>query len=196
MLAWIEAKFVRRNDMFKKIAVGLLFLFVLVGVAQAKQLHKLYGDAPIGSKFRPIEATSPIPFNKEYDQLTQLQRKLYRSQFDHLADDEVPPFPKHGIKSIYKPLIKGHERIGRGGWLRLIATVDENGEVEEVSVYETPHEQMTELALSVMFYAEFEPATCSGKPCKMDYPFEFKLRKRVKQFNSLNSEDIPGIGGS
>ncbi|MFT4635248.1 MAG: hypothetical protein ACI9OI_001040, partial [Chitinophagales bacterium] len=35
---------------------------------------------------------------------------------------------------------------------------------------------------------------CAGKPCKMDYRFDFKLRKRVKQMNSLNSEDIPGSG--
>lgn len=76
--------------------------------------------------------------------------------------------------------------------MRLIAKIDENGEVEEVSVYETPHEEITELALSVMFHAKFEAATCAGKPCKMEYPFEFKLRKRVKHFNTLNSEDIPG----
>jgi hypothetical protein len=78
----------------------------------------------------------------------------------------------------------------------LIAAVGENGRVEEVSVYESPHPEMTELANSVLFHAKFAPATCAGKPCKMDYRFDFKLRKRAKQMNTLNSEDIPGIGGS
>ncbi|MFT6723812.1 MAG: hypothetical protein ACJARN_000665 [Arenicella sp.] len=181
--------------MCKKFALALLFFSMIVGAAHAKKVYKLYGDAPMGSKFRPIEAKSAIPFNKQYDQLTQVQRDVYRLQFDDLSEDEIPPFPKYGTESIYKPLIKGHERISRGGWLRLIAAIDENGKVEEVSVYETPHKEITELALSVMFHAEFEPAMCSGEPCKMDYPFEFKLRKRVKQFNTLNSEDIPGFGG-
>jgi len=180
--------------MCKKVAIALLFLSMITGVAQARDLFKLYGDAPMGSKFRPVEAKSPIPFNKEYDQLTQKQRNLYRLHFDGLAKDEIPPFPKYGTKSIYLPIIKGHERIARGGWLRLIAAIDENGKVEEVSVYESPHKEMTELALSVLFHAKFTPATCAGKPCKMDYRFDFELRKRVKQMNSLNSEDIPGSG--
>jgi hypothetical protein len=182
--------------MCKKVAMALLLLSIITGVAHARDLYKLYGDAPMGSKFRPVEAKSPIPFNKEYDQLTQEQRNLYRLHFDGLAKDEIPPFPKYGTKSIYLPLIKGHERIARGGWLRLIAAIDENGKVEEVSVYESPHPEMTELANSVLFHAKFAPATCAGKPCKMDYRFDFKLRKRAKQMNTLNGEDIPGIGGS
>jgi hypothetical protein len=100
--------------MCKKIAIAILFLSIIIGVAHASGFYKLYGDAPMGSKFRPVEAKSPIPFNKEYEQLTQEQRNLYRLHFDGLAKDEIPPFPKHGTKSIYEPIIKGHERIARG----------------------------------------------------------------------------------
>jgi hypothetical protein len=178
--------------MCKRLLLTLSFLSVIVGVVHAKEVYKLYGDAPMGSNLRPIEVKSPIPFNKEYGQLTELQRNLYRLQFEGLAEGDVPPYPKGGSISIYMPLIKGHERISRGGWLRLIAKVDQTGKVEEVRVYETPHKDMAELAHSVLFHAKFEPASCAGKPCEMDYQFEFKLRKRVKQVNTLNSEDIPG----
>ena len=178
--------------MYKKIIHILSILVIVVGVAEAKGIYKLYGDAPLGRKLKPIEATAPYPFDKEYHQLSSKQRESYRAQWEGLGDNDTPPFPKGGTKSIYQPLIKGHDRIARGGMLRLVAQIDEKGIVQELVIYESPHKDITELATSVIFHAEFEPATCAGKPCKMDFPFEFKLRKRVKRTNTLNSEDIPG----
>lgn len=178
--------------MFKKIISILSILIIIIGVAEAKSVYKLYGKAELGRKLKPVEAKAPYPFDKEYHQLTQKQKDIYRAQWEGLGENDTPPFPKGGTQSIYQPLIKGHERIARGGNLRLVAQIDENGVVQELVVYESPHKEITELATSVMFYAKFEPATCAGKPCKMDFPFEFKLRKRVKSTNTLNSEDIPG----
>lgn len=178
--------------MLKKIIPLLLILVFTGGVAEAK-VYKLLGKPSLGSKVKPVEATSPIPFDKVYRQLTDQQKHIYRGQWEGLGADDIPPFPKKGIQSIYNPLIKGHAKISRGGMLRLVAQIDEKGNVTEVAVYESPHEEITELAMSVMFYAKFKPASCAGKPCKMDFPFEFKLRNRVKDSNTLNSEDIPGI---
>lgn len=179
--------------MFNKIISILFILTIVGGIAEAKSIYKLYGEAPLGRKLKPLEAKAPYPFDKEYHQLSTKQRDMYRAQWEGLAENDTPPFPKGGTKSIYLPLIKGHERIARGGMLRLVAQIDKNGIVQELVVYESPHKEITELATSVMFHATFEPATCAGHPCKMDFPFEFKLRKRVKRMNSLNSEDIPGM---
>ena len=77
--------------------------------------------------------------------------------------------------------------------MRLIASINAKGEVAEVSIYESPHDEIKELALSVMFNVKFYPATCNGIPCDMDFQFEYDIRKTYKQMNTLHSEDIPGI---
>lgn len=177
--------------MFKKIVSLLLIVALTGGVAEAK-VYKLLGKPTLGSKVKPVEATSEIPFDKEYRQLTPGQKEIYRAQWEGLGPDDIPPFPKKGTKSIYEPLIKGHEKISRSGMLRFVAQIDEKGNVTEMAVYESPHKEITDLAMSVMFHAKFKAATCAGKPCKMDFPFEFKLRRRVKEMNTLNSEDVPG----
>ena len=179
--------------MFKKIISMLFVLIIIAGVAEARDGYfKLLGKAPMGSKLKPIEAEALIPFDKEYHQLTPEQQDIYRGQWEGLGVNDTPPFPKGGTESIYQPIIKGHERIARGGMLSLVAEIDKEGNVAKLAIYKSPHDEITELATSVMFHAKFNPATCAGKPCEMDYPFEFKLRRRVKQTNTLNSEDIPG----
>lgn len=178
--------------MFIKKLLILSIALMVSHTAEAKKIYKILGDAPNGSNFRPVEATSPVPFTKKYQQFTPEQQQIYRSYFEYLGADDIPPFPKGRLRSLYKPLIKGHERIARGGYLRLIAKINEKGGVDEVAVYESPSEKMTELAIAVFFNTKFQPASCSGEPCKMEFPFEFKLRDRVPTITSLNKEDFGG----
>ena len=175
-----------------KLMITTIILALSVSAAQAEKVYKLLGKPSLGSKIKPVEATAPYPFDKEYKRFTPEQKAAYRAQWEGLGEDDIPPFPKRGTKSLYEPIIKGHAKISRGGMLRLVAQIGPKGEVLEVAVYESPHKDITELALSVMFHAKFRPATCAGKPCKMDFPLEFKLRQRAKDSNTLNSEDIPG----
>ena len=101
-----------------------------------------------------------------------------------MKDSEKPPFPVDGTEVIYKPIIKANDKIARGGNLFLVAMVDETGKVEGVSIYETPHQKISEIATAVLFDTQFEPATCDGTPCKMEFPFEFNLVKKAKTTNS------------
>ncbi len=152
--------------------------------ALAQEKFRLMGDPRVGSKFRPVEAESYIPFNKKYAELTDQQKKIFRANYGVLKDSEQPPFPKKGLQSIYKPLIKGHAKVSRGGTLFLVAMVDEKGKVENVAVYESPTDSMTELANAVLFNTEFDPAICDGEACKMEFPFEFKMRNKEKNINN------------
>ena len=174
--------------------INLLFFCLTISCSsvQAEGMYKLLGKPSLGSKIKPVEATASFPFDKEYRQFTEKQKADYRSQWEGLAPDDIPPFPKRGTKTLYEPIIKGHAKIARGGMLSLVAKISEKGEVEEVAIYESPHEDITQLAMSVMFHAKFRPGKCAGKPCKMEFPFQFELRRRVKDSNTLNSEDIPG----
>ena len=162
--------------MNRKILIGTLIVLLTTTAAAAQKEFKLMGEPRQGSKFKQVDAVSPIPFDKTYEQLNEVQKAAFRATYGGLADNEKPPFPVEGTQSIYKPIIKGHKEIARAGTLFLVAMIDENGKVENVSVYESPHAKMTEYASTVLFNTEFEPATCNGKPCKMEFPFEFKLR--------------------
>lgn len=149
-------------------------------VASAAQSYKLYGDARVGSKFRPVEVNSPIPLDKGYQQLNEEQQNWFKtSYYSGLNQTETPPYPVEGTEMIYKPIIKYRSiqmDLALAGTLFMVAMVDENGKVENVSVYESPSETITELATSVLFNTKFTPASCEGKPCKMEFPFEFKMK--------------------
>ena len=170
--------------MFNKVFISIFLVLFATAAAAAQQQFKIKGEAIVGSKFRQIDAMSPIPFNKSYDELTAEQKELFRATYGGLADSEKPPFPVKGTQAIYKPIIKGHRDIARAGNLFLIAMVDESGKVENVSVYESPANSMTEYATAVLFNTEFEPATCAGEPCKMEFPFEFNLRSVDKDIKN------------
>lgn len=176
--------------MLQKVLLGILCCFIGLQELQAKETYKILGKPPLGSKFKPIEAKSPVPFDKKYSQFTAEQQFIYRSFFSGLEEGDTPPFPKRRLRGIYKPLIKGHERIARGGFLRLIAKINHKGEVEEVSVYESPSKAMTQLANSVFFTTEFEPPVCAREDCTVDFQFEFELRDRSKAMKSLSKEDF------
>lgn len=156
----------------------LTALMIMPVVAQEK--FKMLGDPMLGSKIRPVEAESYIPFDKAYTELTESQKKIFRAQYGVLKTTEEPPFPKHGMKEIYKPIIEAHAKVARAGTLFLVAMVDTDGKVENVAVYETPSDSITEVATAVLFNTEFDPAVCDGAPCKMEFPFEFNLRKKEK----------------
>lgn len=170
---------------FPRVFLCLLMVMFASTIAAAQQEFKIKGDPRPGSKFRPVLASSPIPFDKSYDELTDEQKSLFRASYGGLAKNEKPPFPKAGTKAIYEPLLKGHLEIARAGNLFLVAMIDEQGKVENVSVYESPANTMTEYATAVLFNTEFEPATCAGKPCKMEFPFEFELQPVEKEKKGL-----------
>jgi hypothetical protein len=169
------------NNKFSKILVSIAVIVISTTAAAAQKQYKLKGDAPEGSKIRPIDAISSIPFNKNYQTLSAEQKDIFKATYGGLASGEVPPFPKKGTQAIYRPIIKAHKEIARSGNLFLVAMVNEKGKVDNVSVYESPAESMTQLATNVLFNTAFDPASCNGKPCKMEFPFEFKLRQQEKQ---------------
>ena len=155
-----------------------------------ERIYKLLGSAPKGRNLRPIDATSPIPFKKRFDQLSDRQMKIYRSYFENLNVTDTPPFPKKGLITIYRPLIKGHKRIGGRGELLVFAEINEKGGVNEVTVYKSPTKKLADLATAVMFNTKFKPATCDGSPCTMDYPFYYDVPQRNRELKSLDKKDF------
>ena len=177
-----------------KISISTLLVLLVTSQytsAQEKEvLYNFYGKAPKGSKMRPVEAKSPIPFNKKYKQLTERQKKIYRSYFEGLKKDDIPPYPTNGLKDIYKPLIEGHKRVGGGGELLVFTEINEKGGVNKVIVFKTPSKDLAELATTVMFNTKFDPPTCGGEPCTMEFPFQYHVPRRFKDIRTLNQQDF------
>ena len=181
-----------------QITFYILALLLLTGTAHSanidergeEKVYRWLGKAPKGSKMRPIEAISPIPFNKRYHQLDERQVAIYRSYFEGLKKSDTPPFPEKGIKEIYGPLIKGHKRIGGGGDLLIYSEINEEGGVNKVTVFESPSKKLADLATTIMFNTKFKPATCDGEPCAMEYPFYYDVPHRNRDIRSLNKEDF------
>lgn len=176
--------------MFKAIAVCLFLLSPSAYSSDSAKMYKLLGEAPVGSNMRPVEAKSLIPFAKRFHQLSDKQRKIYRTNFPGIEDNEVPPFPLNGFIELYKPIIKGHARTGGGGDLTLLATIDKEGNVDSLAIYSQPSKKLGDLATTVMFNTKFKPATCDGEPCEMQFQFEFPMRHRFKSINSLDKENF------
>ena len=170
----------------KQICTQALIAFALIfsSMASAAQSYKLYGDPRTGSRFRPVEVVSPIPLDKAYNDLNQAQQDWFRNTYyADLAKTETPPYPAKGTEAIYKPIIKYRStQMDKAlkGTLFVVAMIDEKGKVENVSVYESPSSVISKLATNVLFNTEFTPANCNGTPCKMEFPFEFKM-KTLKQ---------------
>lgn len=180
-------KQLRSGSAMNKIIIGVLAFLVLSSTAHASKTYRLMGNPVLGSKMKPVEVVSPIPLNKPYSKMKQEHQAIFRANYSVLKDTEQPPFPKKGLRAIYKPMIKGRVNIEQGGTLFLVAMISENGKVETVTVYETPSEYITKLANTVLLDTEFEPALCSGEPCKMEFPFEYKMPDRfIKAGNGAN----------
>jgi hypothetical protein len=156
------------------------------------RLYKLYGPAPIGSRMRTVEAESYVPFNKNYSQFSTRQKEIYRQDFKGIKPDQIPPFPQGGIQEIYVPLIEANYRLGGNGELMIFADIDEEGVTQKVTVYFSPTEKLAELATAVLFNTQFDPATCRGEPCVMEFPFLYNVPQRFRHVKTLHKEDAGG----
>lgn len=138
--------------------------------------YYLYGDPMPGTKFKRKILTGPLPYDRSYHQFSDSQKAIVRDSYSGLLATETPPYPKNGTKVIYKPIIKALTKVRREGDLLAIAMVNQAGKVENVTVYQSPADEFTELVNSLLFATEFDPATCNGEPCKMEYLFKMALK--------------------
>lgn len=159
----------------KQYLILILFAFVSAQAFAAQEQYHLYDPAPVGSRFPVKLATSDIPFDKGYAELSEQQRALVRANYEGLPATDVPPYPKHGVEQIVRSLSKAKRSRFANVELLAIALVDADGKVREVSVYKTPSQQMTEIMAAVLYQTEFTPATCGGTACAMEYLLEEEL---------------------
>ncbi|NND83193.1 MAG: hypothetical protein HKN50_12265 [Gammaproteobacteria bacterium] len=161
--------------------LSVIFLLVMLtlplfAVSAEPNVFHMYGSVPAGRNFPSILATSNIPYDKNFTELTEAQRSLVRANYEGLAAADVPPYPAQGVEQILEPLSKAHPTLlGRGKMLAL-AMVSAQGKVTEVKIYYTPNKHVSEIISAALFKTEFTPGTCAGVPCAMEYLFEQDLQ--------------------
>ncbi|MYN01975.1 hypothetical protein GTP41_07650 [Pseudoduganella sp. DS3] len=144
---------------------------------ESKPEYGIKEDAPgTGSSILRNGVTpGAIAVNQRYHELSAEDRAYLHSLWESLPDGDEPPFPAKGLKPVHTAMYKGQQKLGVEGELHLLATVDAQGNVEEVKTYGSPSPEMTQYAAAVVLGTKFKPAICSGMPCRMDFRFSYKF---------------------
>ena len=75
-----------------------------------------------------------LPLNQTYAELSEEYKARLRAVYSSMAADDEPPFPVRGLGPSIVQLREVHRRIGGGGEMKLILSVDAEGNVGDVSV--------------------------------------------------------------
>ncbi len=155
--------------------ISVLIGLGLSSAANAGKTYTLKGDAPTGTLLQSIDARSQLPFDKRYFELTDEQRTMYRARFDSISASQVPPFPRNGLREVYRPLIDANKK-GARGVLTVNVKVNKSGQVEDLTVINSPNSQLADASERILRNMQFDPAYCAGEPCAMNFPVEINYQ--------------------
>lgn len=159
-----------------KILVVVIATLIAGNTFAANQKYYLTGEPVVGTKIRQIDATAPISFNKSYVELSNDEQLLFNKQFKDLSVNDRPPFPAKGLRAIYRPILEKNKSITDRGLLQLSVAVDKHGNVDAIRVVDAPSAKLERYATSVIKKVEFEPASCDGEACAMEFPVRLVLQ--------------------
>lgn len=140
---------------------------------------ELKADPLLGSHIDQVKAiSSTLPLNLTYNELTESQKKVVASWYDNIPPGDEPPYPAQGLIALTKALSEVQDKLLVRGKLRLVATVDQDGNVTTVTAYGSPSPEMTKYASMVLLMTKFKAAICAGKPCTMQFPYQTEFQTR------------------
>ncbi len=154
----------------------LVLAALLMSNAQAQERFSIKEDSPsVGSNIRREVATSAVPFDKRYDELTPEQRQLLRAQYEGLPGECEPPFPERGLMDIYRHVVKIQRNQSLRGELLVTAMIDAEGKAQTVKIYRTPDPKLGAAIAEILVGTPFRPARCAGKAVAMEFPIALSL---------------------
>ena len=166
------------------IALSLSFLLItMTAPVHAKDReYYIYGDAMPGTKFKEKIFTSSIPLDKPYAKLSKKHQNYVRRPYDGMPETETPPFPSKGLGTLIEPLIRAHSAVLRNGSAVAIAMIGADGKTKSVEVLDAPSKKMADFITVLFFDTPFDPATCDGKHCDMEYLLQVDMKVRAGNF--------------
>jgi hypothetical protein len=154
-------------------AVALLSV-IHSGLASDAMRYKLKEDAaPFGAQSAGRtggSAEGTIPFEKSFDQLTGDQQRQIKSAYIEMGDADEPPYPIGGLKTIFKPIMAGQQRLQVEGMFKANVEVDSNGDPTAIAILKSPSKEATDFVARIVMVTKFKPAVCAGRPCNMGFP--------------------------
>lgn len=154
-------------------SIGLCM--TLSATASAGHSYTLKGEAPTGTLIKSPLAKANVPFNKHYYELSESERDSYRARFDSLESNQVPPFPRNGLRDVYRPLIEANE-LGKPGRLNINLDINEQGQVENIQLIDAPSKELAAASEKILRSMQFNPAYCAGDPCSMTFPIKITYK--------------------
>jgi hypothetical protein len=172
------------RNLSQAIVLPVLLQFGLGAAAQDAPRYSIkQNDPDTGSNIRSNRLTGQLPYDKSYAQLTDAQRVLFRSDYEVLAEADEPPFPEHGLGSVFDPISKAAQalRLDSGApALSMVAYIDETGNASKVEVLSSPSPELTGFAARVAMKTKFKPAKCAGAPCAMGFPIRIRFIRSIR----------------
>jgi hypothetical protein len=138
-------------------------------------------DTFVGSMIPSDIASSALPFDKTWAELTPQQKDIVRADYESMPAEDEPPYPEKGLKRIVWSVAKRAEVTGDTGKVIAAVTVDGEGKARDVTVYKSPSPEITSLVTANLVTETFKPARCRGQPCTMAFVLRVELLQAAVQ---------------
>ena len=119
-----------------------------------------------------------IPYDKTYEELSPQQKAIVRARYENLGENDEPPYPKEGLGKVLDVVATIQHKALIEGEMDLIVRIDEHGKPQSVAVYKTPDPKVSNAVGSALMFLDYKPGICAGRPCAMDYRFDFDFKVR------------------
>jgi hypothetical protein len=134
-------------------------------------------DTPyLGSTVRPdIASNIPVPPNLGFNELSPEQQQAIANWYPALAPGDEPPYPVKGPAEFLKAMSHVVGQTEREGSITVYVLVGKDGKVRSVTAIGLDDAEVRKFIATAAGLVRYKPATCSGQPCEMVYPYWLNL---------------------
>lgn len=150
------------------------------GQEASPRRYSIKQDAPdTGSHIRRDTISgSRVQLDKPFRELPAGEQAIWKSQYENLGADDVPPFPARGLARLYQAMSLVQRKHQVQGPLTMFVSIDSSGSATSVAVLRSPDPQATKDVAALLMLEEYTPGVCKGVPCAMEFPFRVTFRWR------------------
>jgi hypothetical protein len=161
------------DDAMKSLLPLLLFASCAFA-ADGEPVYSIKRDQS-ASHVRKDAVKATLPLNKSWAELTPEEQGRVRRLYDTMAPGDEPPFPLAGMESILEHVAQVRSRTRVTGQLAIFVDIDASGEPVAATIQRAPDADYAKAVALILMKTPFKPATCSGAPCAMTFPFRMTV---------------------
>lgn len=150
----------------------------IAGVAKPEVETGRYAitEKGLGSNIQAKRVVAYVPLRSSWDELTEAQKNMIRSNYPALEPGDDPPFPAKGERPLLDAVRKINAALGLNtGYLGVNVLVGKNGKPLSVTTFGAPSPELVRAVSNLVMLVDYKPAVCHGEPCEMVYPIRFNF---------------------